>query len=442
MKFIKVEENKRVTNEKGFRGKLYFYTGFFSKVIMLKKARFYVAALVSAVCLGMSAQTQGFPQAQDTLQVSLLTCAPGTEVYELFGHTALRVCQPKAGGFDYVFNYGMFNFNAPAFVWRFTKGETDYCLGVNDFPDFLLSYVMRDSRVDEQILNLTPEQSRALFEALLVNAMPENRVYRYNFLFDNCATRPRNMVETVLGNTVRYQEPAGKMPTFREEIGRYAGRCPWLIFGIDLALGAKLDRPMSYREQMFGPEVLKEAFSGAVIQATPDSASVPLVSRTEVLYDPEEPALPGETPFYLTPLFAAWLLFAVAVAVSMWDLSRNHISRVFDTVLFTAYGLGGLVLFFLMFVSVHPATSPNYSAFWLHPLWLLMALFIWFNSLKSVVRYYHFANFAALLIFLVSWHWIPQQFNAAFLPLVLVLMMRSFTYLRVEQLKRIDRLSI
>ncbi len=394
------------------------------------KIRLFVAAIVAACWVGVSAQEPG----RDSLQVSLLTCGPGTEVYELFGHSALRVRQPGPDGFDYVFNYGMFDFNAPAFVWRFTKGETDYCLGVNDFRDFLFNYVMRESRVDEQVLNLTPEQSGALFDALLENARPENRVYRYNFLFDNCATRPRNMVEATLDNQVRYREPEGVLPTFREEIDRYAERCPWLIFGIDLALGSGLDRPMTYREQMFGPEVLKEAFARAEIQLSPDSpdsAAVPLVSRTEVLYDPETPALPGITPFYLTPLFFAWLLLAVVAGVSVYDIRRGRCSRVFDTVLFTLYGLGGVIIFFLVFVSVHPATSPNYSAFWLHPLWLLVALFIWFKSLKKIVRYYHFANFAGLLIFLLLWHWIPQQFNAAFIPLVLVLILRSFTALWV-----------
>ena len=173
---------------------------------------------------------------------------------------------------------------------------------------------------------------------------------------------------------------------------------------------------------------------------SPDSAAVPLVSRTEVLYDPEVPACPPETPFYLTPLFVAWLFFFFVAAVSVYDIFRKKYSRVFDTVLFSIYGLGGLVVFFLMFVSVHPATYPNYSAFWLHPFWLLMALFIWFKSLKSIVRYYHFANFAGLLLFVALWHWIPQQFNAAFFPLVLVLVIRSFTYLAVSvRLKKTEK---
>ena len=190
------------------------------KTSAFRKIRLFVAAIVAAWWVGVSAQVSG----RDSLQVSLLTCGPGTEVYELFGHSALRVRQPGPGGFDYVFNYGMFNFNAPAFVWRFTKGETDYCLGVNDFRDFLFNYVMRESRVDEQVLNLTPEQSEALFEALLENARPENRVYRSNFLLDNCATRPRNRVAATLDNRERYREPEGVLTTVRAWIERYAGR--------------------------------------------------------------------------------------------------------------------------------------------------------------------------------------------------------------------------
>lgn len=412
---------------------------------MLTRVRLFAAAVAVTLLSATGVQAQMAPQVQDsirqepdTLQVSLLTCGPGTEVYELFGHTALRVKKLSPGGYDYVFNYGMFDFNAPAFVWRFTKGETDYFLDIVDFQGFMYYYVMRGSRLDEQILNLTPEQERDLYSALMENYQPQNRVYRYNFLFDNCATRPRNMVEATLGGRVRYREPEGPLPTFRQEIDRYAERCPWLIFGIDLALGSALDRPMTYREQMFAPEVLKEAFDRAEIQLVPDSAAVPLVSRTEVLYDPEDPVRPGITPFYLTPLFAAWVLAAIVAAVSAYDIRRRRCSRVFDTVLFTAYGLGGLVIFFLMFVSVHPATWPNYSAFWLHPLWLLAALFIWFKSLKNVVRYYHFANFAELLVFMALWPWIPQQFNAAFIPLVLVLMMRSLTWLWVAHAQRAE----
>lgn len=131
----------------------------------------------------------------------------------------------------------MFSFNAPNFVYRFTKGETDYCLGVNDFRDFITAYVMRDSRVDEQILNLTGLQKRALLDALIENARPENRTYRYSFLFDNCATRPRDMISRFVAGRIEYADPRDTI-SFLQEIDRYAGRYSWFVFGIDLRWGS------------------------------------------------------------------------------------------------------------------------------------------------------------------------------------------------------------
>ncbi len=408
------------------------------------KAKLYTIFLLFVLLgLNMQAQQLATPMRQegqsgfevDSLRLSLVTCAPGVEVYELFGHTALRAKYTGKSKFDVVFNYGLFSFDTPNFVWRFVKGETDYCLGANRFEYFIYEYAMRDSRVDEQVLNLTAEEKLTLLHLLQENARPENRVYRYNFLFDNCATRPRDKVEQIVGD-VHYQEPIGNSPTFREEIHRFASRCPWVIFGIDLALGAELDRPMTSRERMFAPEILHQAFAVATIQTATDSVARPLVAQSVELFVPETPAQPTETPFFLTPLFVWWLLWVVVAVWSVCDIRRKRCTRWVDTLLFTLYGVGGLVLFFLMFCSEHPATSVNYSAIWMHPFWLLVAVAIWFKSLKSIVRYYHFANFAILLLFLLLGHWIPQQFNIAFLPLVLILVVRSFTWIMVDRAQR------
>ncbi len=406
------------------------------------KVKICTICVLLAQLMGLNIQAQQFrgakPIAQsnefvaDSLQLSLITCGPGIEVYELFGHTALRAKYTGSHRFDVVFNYGLFSFDTPNFIWRFTKGETDYYLGVNRYEYFLYEYVMRNSRVDEQILNLTPEEKLALFYALQENARPENREYRYNFLFNNCATAPRDKVEEVLGK-VCYQEPVGELPTFREEIHRCVARCPWLVFGIDLALGAELDRPMTYRERMFIPEALRQAFAVATMQCASDSTARPLVAQSVELFVPETPAQPDEIPFYLTPLVVGWLLLALVLLLSIRDIRRDRCARWVDSLLFLFYGMGGVLLFFLMFCSEHPATSVNYSAIWMHPFWLLIAVAIWFKSLKRVVRYYHFANFAVLLLFMMLWHWIPQQFNPAFIPLVGVLILRSFTYIMVDR---------
>ncbi len=236
------------------------------------------------------------------------------------------------------------------------------------------------------------------------------------------------MIERVLGG-VQYQAP-DECPTFREVIHRYTARCPWTILGIDLVLGAELDREMSYREWMFAPDVLYQAFAEATVQD-----GTPLVAETVALFIPEYPAMPGKTPFLLSPMFVLWLLGVGVIALSVRDIRRKRCTRWVDTLLFTIYGLEGVIVFFMMFCSEHPATSVNYSAVWLHPFWLFIAVAIWFKSLKKIVRYYHFANFAVLLLFVLLWHWLPQQFNPAFFPLVLILIARSWTYIMVDRMQ-------
>ena len=146
----------------------------------------------------------------DDLRISLVTCYPGDKIYELFGHTAIRVQRSGSDALDVAFNYGMFSFATGNFVYKFTAGQTDYMLGVYDFDDFMVDYVMRGSKVVEQELNLSPEAENRLFAALIQNARPENRVYRYNFLFDNCSTRPRDMIEQTVGEYGAVQYGGGE----------------------------------------------------------------------------------------------------------------------------------------------------------------------------------------------------------------------------------------
>ncbi|MCH5328615.1 MAG: DUF4105 domain-containing protein [Coprobacter sp.] len=372
-------------------------------------------------CTGMAAG-EG-----DSLRVSLLTCAPGQQSFELFGHSGIRVRRPSDGT-DIVFHYGVFSFNAPHFIYRFTKGETDYSIGVADFSDFVYSYTARHSGVTEQVLNLTAGEKEALLEALLVNYRPENRVYRYNFLADNCATRPLNMIERSVGGRIGYMVPEEKPVTFREMIHRCTAGHDWLTFGIDLALGAPLDTTISFRDEMFLPAVLMEAFGRATVVtgagSVTDSGRL-LVTDTYV-YEPLAPRPESASGPLTGPLACGLYLLAVVAALSVWEWRKNTRLRWLDTVLFALYGITGCVLFFLVFVSEHPATSPNWSLVWANPLQLLIAVSVWVKYLKRVVNYYHFVNFAILLLFLLSWAFLPQRLNTAFIPYILVLMVRSF----------------
>ena len=187
----------------------------------------------------------------DSIRLSLLTCAPGEVIYTLFGHTAIRYENPSQG-IDVVFNYGLFSFDIPNFALRFSLGETDYRLGVIDYPHFAGEYAYFGRSVWQQTLNLNNEEKAELIRLLQENYRPENRVYRYNFFYDNCATRPRDKIEESISGKVIYPvEPQDGSRTFREIVHQYCKGHPWARFGIDLCIGSEADRPITQRQMMF-----------------------------------------------------------------------------------------------------------------------------------------------------------------------------------------------
>lgn len=376
-----------------------------------------ILPVVLQLLILLSGRTTATAQtAADSLQVSLLTASPGTEVYEKFGHTALRV-HDASGRTDVVFNYGLFSFNAPNFIYRFVKGETDYQLGATEYPYFTMEYAMRGSQVNEQVLNISPEEAARIFRALLENYRPENRVYRYNFFFDNCSTRPRDIIAANLSDSIIYGKPEFES-TFRELVYGKTDRDSWLSFGIDLTLGANADRKATFAEAMFLPEVLMQAFDAATLNGKP------LVAENKVVVEEDREPTP-ENSIFEQPIAVCWGIFILVLIISVIEWRRRKIFRPLDTLLFGAAGLAGCVLFFLNFISVHPAVDDNYNCIWLQPLQLFAAVAVWVKSAKRVLYYYHFANFVALLLLLLFYGLIPQYFNAAFFPLIGVLMMRS-----------------
>ena len=384
-------------------------------------------------CLFYFVYFSAYPSVGDSIKVSLLTCSPGEKSFELFGHTGIRVQGPEKD-MDIVFHYGVFNFNAPHFIYRFTKGETDYSIGTTSFRNFVLSYAVRNSGVMEQELNLTADEKEDLLQALVVNNLPQNRIYRYNFLFDNCATRPRDIVERCIRGKIDYIAPEGHT-TFREMIHKCTFNFPWLTFGIDLALGAPLDKPVSYREEMFLPSVLMEAFGNAQVISTPQDSIRPLVTKSYIVVPDSHKGMDNSVSYnpYTTPM-ACGIYFLVAILIlSTLEIWKKQHFKWLDCIIFSFYGIVGCVICFLVFISEHPATSPNYSIIWANPLQLLIGVFVWVKYLKKVVSYYHFVNFAVLLLFLIVWHWLPQLLNIAFIPYIIVLIVRSLTYIGVDK---------
>lgn len=369
-------------------------------------------------------------EASDTAVVSLLTCSEGREIYELEGHTGLRIQHPLYG--DFTVNWGVFDFDSPGFVYRFVKGETDYIAAAVSTDRFLEAYRRQGRTVREQTLRLTPAQTDRLVDMIMTNIRPENRVYRYNYVLDNCATRPLMMIEKAIGDTVTLGSKAleGRdATTFRNVMRHHHRNYPWYQFGIDTALGSGIDRPISQRETGFAPVVLADMIAGAT---TPGGEQLTLSDGYLIGSSATPPAPAGPTPWTLTPMFWASVLFLLAIWVSIRQ-KQGHAkaARWFDTLYFSFCGTEGLLLTFLIFVSVHEATSPNWLYVWLNPLCLIPAIFLWLKKGKCVLICYQIINFAVLLIFVAVWPFLPQSANPAFLPVILTEMLRSATYVRL-----------
>ncbi len=363
-------------------------------------------------------------------EVSLLTVGPGSEVYELEGHTMLRLRYPD--GRDRTVNWGVFDFNSPNFIYRFVKGETDYLAAEAPTSMVLDSYRRENRSVTEQRLNLSPAEISELVYLIEKNLRPENRVYRYNYVKDNCATRPLKLIEKSIeadscSLVTKFENY--DTTTFRNEMRRYHERFPSYQFGIDLALGSGIDYPISLREKAFAPVFLKE-YLAMTYRADSSGNEIPLVESTEVLVEGSDvPASEGGIPLWLI----VYGFLAVVIVVTAIDLYRRKVTKWFDAIFFLIYGLAGCVIFFLVFVSVHEATSPNLNLFWLNPLALIVPALIWVKRAKIIVFCYQIVNFALVLAFFVAYFCSNQSINALFLPLIAASLIRSANYILINK---------
>ena len=368
----------------------------------------------------------------DTIKVSLLTCSPGKRIYELYGHTGIRVNIP-ARRFDAVYHYGVFSFNTPHFTYRFVKGETDYSIGIMPYYDFVSMYAERGSEVRELPLNLTAEETQRLFKALNINALPSNAVYRYSFLYDNCATRPRDIIARNVDGYLVYS-PQAVFPTYRDMIHYSTRSYPWMTFGIDLLLGKEVDCRVDFVATPFLPTATETLLAEASVEE-PGGALRPLATGEPkvVLKSSAVPTEPSIFTTLLTPWVVNLVLLLAVLCVTVVELRRGKHCKILDTLLFAIFGTTGVLIYFLLLFSEHPAVSSNYNALWLHPFWYVAAAAIWINKAGKFLYYYHFINFALVLGLILAFAFIPQKINTACIPLMVILLVRSFAYIAVEK---------
>lgn len=317
---------------------------------------------------------------EDSIEVGLLTCYPGSEVYSLYGHTAIRFHNISTNE-DWTFNYGVFNFKQKFFVLKFAFGKTDYELGMFTMKAFLKEYKKEGRKVIEQVLNLTQEEKVTLFLALCDNWRPENCMYRYNFFKDNCTTRARDIILWAINSdstSIEIPEFDGKRLTWRENIHIYTAGHEWEELGNDLALGQPTDDMMTDEERQFLPLNLMGDFANATIKTT--FGSVPLVATTRLILDGNETSQSvNNAP---TPLQCIAILALIVVIVFLIEIKKKKIILPFDILLLIIIGLAGIVMTVLA-ISDHPATFFNWQILILTPLALVAMPFVIKNTKRN-----------------------------------------------------------
>ncbi len=327
------------------------------------------------------------------LQVSVLTCAAGEDIYTVWGHTAVRVID-SINHTDIVFNYGTFDFNEPNFLAKFVKGSLLYFVSANNYNDFIAEYKFEQRQVVEQVLKLSTTEKIKWYDALKINMLAGNRQYLYNFIEDNCTTR----IKDGLFKNSAFQPVGIQVPSFRTEVVKapYQQGLPWIGLCIDLLLGAYSDQKPSDFQAAFLPTLLHQQIANTRKLVIANNALVTVNQKI---------TSSATTPFFILVVGLLIYLFA-----SNWNsLITQRLAKLFDLVLLLAFSLGGSLVFYMSFISAHTACYANYNIMWIHPFYLIALVFYFVKN--KVIGKIGLVFFASTIALIITSYWLPQHFS-------------------------------
>lgn len=337
-------------------------------------------------------------------------------MYALFGHTAIRV-QDSLRGTDHVFNFGVFDFDTPNFTWRFMRGTLMYKLDIQEFHGFLPEYQYEGRSVIEQELLLDEADEAAILAFLADNYQTDKRYYRYDFFFDNCSTRTRDVFEKVLKERLKYRFPENEtQPTYRDRIDPYIGHDSWLDFGIDILLGAPTDWTADERGQMFLPDFLSSNLAYGVVDETR-----PLLGPSVTFLESAQREGSGAI------IKPAWVFFALlSFFALMWGtLPKVRQVLILDAVFWIIYGLTGCLIAFMWFGTSHLATNSNWNLLWLNPLQLVAGISLLLRAKAQWLQIFGWFQIICLIAYLIAWQATSLEIHFASFPLIILLVLQS-----------------
>ncbi len=349
-------------------------------------------------------------------KVSLLTIGNADDLSSKFGHTAIRLKDP-AVGIDVVFGYGGFNFRDPLFYYKFTTGKLDYSMTAHPYNSFIASYRNENRSVQEQHLNLSLAQKNKLFKFLKNNYLEENRYYKYDFLFDNCATKIPEVFNSIYKKSINFDSThIKKHSTFRQLIHETLDTNSWATFGIDLALGAVIDKKASAWQHQFLPFYVQRQFENTF------NDGHPLVSKSEQIVK-KKPLL-KKTIFVLSPLFWGIIILILVVVQTYLDHINKKRSRGIDIGLFALTGIAGVIIAFLWFATDHSSTKANFNLFWAMAPNLLVAFYIFKKQPPHWISKYLWVLLFFIFLTVIFWCFKIQIFSPLLIFILVALCIR------------------
>ncbi len=358
----------------------------------------------------------------ENAKITLLTCTSGNELYSVFGHSAIRVTDESLD-LDVVFNYGTFDFNTPYFYLKFMNGNLDYALSAYDFDQFMRYYEMEKRGVEEGILELDSIQKEQLWEYLIWNLSPNNRNYRYDFFFDNCATRIRDIIFKAKQIDINNKLfTAIDNRSFRDYIHSYVNEASWTGQGIDLLLGMKTDEKASVYQRAYLPDYLDSLFVNSKI----------IVNQTVLLKK-------GENDYYndisiFSPNILAIIILILSICISIFEFTNRVYCKFYDIVLFTACSLLSILFWYLWLFTKHEVCSVNINVMWASILYIPVVVLLCKNKIiNNYLRVMTYVNMFCIVMFiLLSWIDIQDTPSMAVI-IAFALMIRNLKILSVSK---------
>ncbi len=364
-------------------------------------------------------------------RISIITPEPGEEaIFTIYGHNAIRVFDP-VNQIDIAYDYGIFDFGESQvnFAVNFTKGYLRYSVGDRPFNRFAYQYEYFNRTIHEQELNLRLEEKQKLYEFLANNALPENKYYFYDYFYDNCATKVRDVLRIVLEDKLVFDDNyvSGKH-SFRDIVDSVAVNKLWLDFGIDVCLGLPMDKTMSPEEYMFLPGFIYEGFAQAQVKR--ESGFEPIVKHSSIYFKatPE-----SHSPGLFSPNLVFWTLFVLVLISTYLGLKKQKTGFAFDRFIFILFGLLGCFLLFLWFGTDHNAAQDNLNILWAIPFHLIAGILLFKYHKYQFLKLYFLIIAVAMGLLLITWPFNPQGYNDAFFPIILLLGLRAiYTYHKLK----------